>query len=85
MRIDIGTNDKGDEIEEMYPGLLREESLSEGKSDRRHYPRHAHDRPESGAHGGTDLVESLRACNDRHGSEVEGVLDGRYLRLDLVL
>jgi hypothetical protein len=41
--IDVCTNDKGNDVEEGYPGLLREELLGKGESQRRGAPADFHD------------------------------------------
>lgn len=78
--VDVGSNDETDDVEERHPGLLGQESLRERQSDRRSDPRDLHDRHETGAHSGADLVERTRSSDDGHAEEVYSVLNGRYLR-----
>ena len=42
--VDVCTNYKGNDVEEGYPGLLGQELLGEGKSQRRGAPADLHDR-----------------------------------------
>jgi hypothetical protein len=67
VRIDVCTNDKGNDVKEGYPGLLGQELLGKGESQRRSTPADFHDGEETGANGGADLVESTGACDDGHG------------------
>ena len=41
--VDVCTNYKGNDVEEGYPGLLRQELLGEGESQRRGAPADLHD------------------------------------------
>ena len=79
MRVDVGADDEGDDVEEGHPHVLGQELLREGERDGRRDPADAHDGDEAGAHGGADLVPAARARDDGHGGEVDGVLDGRDL------
>ena len=65
--IDVCTDDKGNDVEEGYPGLLRQELLGKGESQRRSAPADLHDGEQTGANGSADLVESAGACDDGHG------------------
>jgi hypothetical protein len=65
--IDVCTNDKGNDVEEGYPGLLREELLGKGESQGGSAPADFHDGEETGTNGSADLVESTGACDDGHG------------------
>lgn len=75
VRVYVGTNDEADEVEEWHPDLVREESLREGKRERRGDPGHLHHGHETGAHSGTNLMESASASDDSHGREVDSILD----------
>ena len=77
--VDVRADDEGDDVEEGDPHLLGQELLREGEGDRRRDPRDLHDGPEAGADSGPDLVKSLRAGDDGHRDEVDGVLDRRDL------
>lgn len=79
VRIDVGTNDESDDVEEGHPCLLGQELLRECERDGRCGPRDLHDRHEAGPNGGAHLVEGTGAGNDGHASQVDGVLDGRDL------
>jgi hypothetical protein len=75
MRVDIGTNHERNQVEEWNPSLLWQESLSESQTDWGGNPADAHDGPETGSDGGSDLVEGSGAGNDCHGDEIDRVLD----------
>lgn len=77
--VDVGADDEGHEVEEGHPGLLGQELLGEGQADGRRDPAHAHHFPEAGPDGGLDLVEVLGTGDERHGDQVDAVLDGRDL------
>lgn len=64
--IDVGADDKGDEVEERHPCLLREELLGESEGDGRGCPGDLHDGHEAGADGGADLVGGAGAGDDGH-------------------
>lgn len=74
--VDVGTNDKGDQVEEGDPELVREELLGKGQADGRGEPGDAHDSPEADLDGGANLVECASAGNESHGDQVDAVLDG---------
>ena len=63
-------------IKERHPRLLGQELLRECQCDGARDPGYLHDRHEAGAHGGADLMPCSCACDDGHGGEVDGVLDG---------
>lgn len=73
--VDVGSNEETDDVEERHPGLLGQESLGEGQSDRGGDPGNLHDGHEARADGGADLVESARAGDDGHAEQVDQVLD----------
>lgn len=79
VRVDVGTDEEADDVEEGYPGLLGQELLGKGQGQRRGEPADLHDRHETGANGGADLVECASTGDDGHGGEVDGILDGRDL------
>ena len=81
MRVDVGTDDETDNVEEGYPSRLGQELLGKGQRDGRDDPADLHDGPEAGLDGRLDLVESTGARDKGHGDEVDAVLDGRNLRL----
>lgn len=74
--IDVGADDKGNDVEERHPGLLRQELLGESQGDGGGGPGDLHDGHETGADGGADLVEGAGACNDGHAGQVDCVLNG---------
>lgn len=76
MCIDVCANDESNDVEEWYPGLLRQELLSKCKRDGRGGPRNLHDGKETGANGGADLVEGASTSDNGHGGQVDGVLNG---------
>lgn len=80
MSVDVGSDDKGNHVEEWYPGLLRKELLRKGKRDRRGDPADSHHRPKAGADGGAHLVPGAGARDEGHAREVDGVLNWRDLR-----
>lgn len=78
--VDVGTNDKRDNVEEWYPELVREELLRKGEADGGSDPGHAHHLPETDLDGGANLVVGACASNESHCHQVDGVLDGRDLK-----
>jgi hypothetical protein len=76
VRVDIGPNDKSDDVEERYPYVLWEELLRECQRNRGDDPADLHHRHEASLDCRAYLVESARAGNDGHGNEVDCVLDG---------
>lgn len=78
-RVDVGSDQESDEVEERHPCLLGQELLSERERDGRGDPGDFHDGQEAGAHGGAYLVEGAGAGDDGHGGQVDGVLDWRDL------
>lgn len=81
LRVDPGANDKGNDIEEWHPSVLRQELLGKGQCQGRDDPTDFHDWHEAGSDRRSDLVEGPSAGNDGHGSEVDCVLDGCDLRI----
>lgn len=75
VRVDVGADDKGDDVEERHPRLLGQELLRERQGQRRGDPADLHDRHEAGPDGRAHLVEGPRAGDDGHGDEIDGVLD----------
>lgn len=75
VRVDIGTDDKTDDVEEGHPGVFGEELLRKRQGQRRGDPADLHDGHEAGAHGSANLVDGACAGDDTHGGEVDGVLD----------
>lgn len=80
--VDVSANDKGDQVEEGNPELVREELLGKGQADGRGEPRDAHDSPEADLDGGANLVERTSAGNESHGDQVDAVLDRRNLSMN---
>jgi len=80
VRVDVGSNDEPDNVEERHPGVLGEELLGKGQRDGRGDPADLHDGHETGPHGSADLVEGARARDNCHAAQVHGVLDGGDLR-----
>lgn len=76
MGIDIGANEKADDVEEWHPGVLREELLCKGQRQGRGDPADLHDRHEAGLDGGADLVDRARTGNDGHRRQIDSVLNG---------
>jgi len=74
--VDISADDEADHIEEGHPGVLRQELLREGESDRRSAPADLHDRHETGLDSGTNLVNRAGTRNDGQRREIDYVLDG---------
>lgn len=79
--IDICANDKSNDIEEWHPGMFGEEILRERQGDRRCDPADFHDRHETSADGGADLVEGARAGNNGHRDQVYGILNRSDLQV----
>jgi hypothetical protein len=77
--VDVGADDEADDVKEWHPGVLRQELLREGESDRRSDPAHLHDRHETGLDSCTDLVNRPSTRNDSHRREIDYVLDRRDL------
>lgn len=77
--IDVGTNDKADDVEERHPGLLGQELLGKGQCQRRGAPADLHDRQQAGANSGADLMNGAGSGDQGHCREVDGVLNGRDL------
>lgn len=67
MRINVRPNHKPDQIEKRHPRLLRQEGLRKGERDWGGDPGDFHHGHETRTHGGADLVEGARACDDGHG------------------
>lgn len=84
MSVDICADDEGDEVEEGYPGLLRQELLGKCQSDRRRDPADLHNGHEACANSRSDLMPCPRTCNHGHRGQIDGVLDRRNLYFTLV-
>ena len=67
LRVDPGSDDESDDVEERHPCMLGEKFLSEGQSQWGGDPADFHDGHESGSYGGSDLMESSGAGDDGHG------------------
>ena len=80
MGVDVGTDNKANQVEEGHPGVLGKELLRKGKGQRRGDPANLHDGHETSAHGSADLVDVTRTGDVTHGREVDDVLDGSDLR-----
>jgi len=78
--VDIGTDNKADQVEERHPGVLGKELLRKGKGQRRGDPANLHDGHDTSAHGSANLVDVPRTGDDTHGREVDDILDGSDLR-----
>lgn len=83
--VDVGTDDETDNVEEWHPGVLWQELLREGESDRRSDPAHLHDRQETGLDSCTDLVNRPSTCNDSHRREIDYILNRRDLEYSLLV
>lgn len=81
LRIDPGANDKGNDVEERHPGMLRQEFLGKGQCQGRDDPADFHDGHEAGSDGRSDLVEGPGASDDGHGGEVDCILDRSDLKV----
>jgi hypothetical protein len=84
VRVDVGPNDEGDNVEEWDPRFLREELLRKRETNGRSDPADLHDGPEARLDRGFHLVEGARAGDDGHGDQVNAVLDRRDLSWLLV-
>ena len=80
VRVDVGSDNEPDNVEEGHPGVLGKELLGKGQRDGRGDPADLHDGHETGPHGCADLVEGARARDHRHTAQVHGILNGRDLR-----
>jgi len=69
--VDICSNQERDDIEEWNPGVLGQELLREGKTERGGDPADLHDRQETGLPGRMDLVDGLCAGNESHEDQVD--------------
>lgn len=78
--VDVGSNEKRDDVEERHPGVLGQEFLGKGQSQWGCDPADFHDGHETGLDGGADLVEGARTGDDGHRGQVDCVLDGGDLR-----
>ena len=83
LRINPGANDKGNDIEERHPGMLRQELLGKRQCQWRDDPADFHDGHEAGSDGRSDLVEGPGPSDDGHGGEVDRVLDRSDLKFAL--
>lgn len=79
--IDPGANDKGNDVEERHPGMLRQEFLGERQGQGRDDPADLHDGHEACSDGRSDLVEGPGAGDDGHGGEVDCILDRSDLEI----
>lgn len=79
--VDVGADDEGYQVEERHPGVLWEEFLGKGQTDRASNPGHPHDLPKSDADRGADLVVRPGTSDPRHGGQIDRVLDGSHLWL----
>ena len=66
MGIDVGPNAEGYDVEERNPSLFGQEFLGKCQCQWGGDPADAHDGPETGAHGGADLVPGAGAGDDGH-------------------
>lgn len=80
MRVDVGANDEGNQVEKWHPCLGRKECLRKGQGDWGGEPADTHDGPEASADSGTHLVPGLSAGDPSHACEIDGVLDWCDLR-----
>ena len=80
VRVYICTDYEANDVKERHPGVLGQELLSEGQGNGRHDPADLHAWHEASLDGGAYLVEGAGACNDGHGHEIDGVLDGGDLQ-----
>ena len=67
MCVDVSSDQEPNNVEERYPGLLRQEFLGESERERGCDPTDFHDGHEAGADGGADLVPGSGAGDDGHG------------------
>lgn len=74
-RVDICSDEEGDDVEEWDPGVLGKELLCECKSKWGCDPADFHDRPESSLPGCMNLMDGLRTGNDSHRDQINTVLD----------
>ena len=73
--VDVGADDKGNDIEKRDPGLLGKELLGKCQADGRGDPADAHNLPEADLDGSANLMICPSASNERHGNKVDGILD----------
>ena len=66
MRIDIGADDEGNDVEERNPSLLRQELLRKCQGQWGSNPGNFHNWHETSSNSRADLVESLGTSNDCH-------------------
>lgn len=77
--IDIGTDEKGNDVEKGDPGVLGKELLCEGEREWGSDPADLHDGHETCLPGCMDLMDRLRAGDNGHRDQVHTVLDGGNL------
>lgn len=73
--IDIGSDDETDEVEEWNPGVLGQELLSEGQSQRAGDPADLHDGEETRPDHGLNVLLLPGTGDDRHAGKVDNILD----------
>lgn len=78
--VDIGTDNKANQVEEGHPGVLGKKLLRKCKGQRRGDPANLHDGHETSAHSSANLVDVTRTGDVTHRREVDDVLDGSNLR-----
>ena len=76
LAIDPRPNHERNEIEERHPGVLGQELLRKGQSNRASDPGDFHHGHEARLDRGTDLVESTCASDEGHRGEVDHILNG---------
>jgi hypothetical protein len=74
-RVDVRSDGEGHDVKERDPGVLGEELLGKGQSERGNDPANLHDRHEAGLPCRMDLVECSRARDDSHRHQIHTVLD----------
>jgi len=73
--VDVRANDEGDDVEERYPSLFREEFLGEGEGKRRRDPTDFHNRQEAGSNSRANLMPGSSTSDHSHRSKIDGVLN----------
>lgn len=80
VRVDIEPDNEPYDVEKWNPGVLWQELLGKSQRERRADPADLHDRHETSPHSCTHLVVSARTSNQCHRSQINSILNGRYLQ-----
>ena len=74
MSVDIGADNKGNNVEERNPSLFRQEFLGERQCQGRCNPADFHNGHEASFDRGSDLVEGPSASNHGHRRQIDSIL-----------